>query len=90
MCDHKGRGGEDASFPAGRSGAFAPFDGGPGWSSGFALDQGLAEWHPVGCSSKVSDSSDLSALSDSSDIGTLTSVAPPESPHHKNSQQGES
>ena len=20
------------------------------WSSGFALDQGLAEWHPVGCS----------------------------------------
>ncbi|WP_288293686.1 hypothetical protein, partial [uncultured Porphyromonas sp.] len=19
------------------------------WSSGFALDQGLAEWHPVGC-----------------------------------------
>ena len=21
----------------------------PGWSSGFALDQGLAEWHPFGC-----------------------------------------
>ena len=20
------------------------------WSSGVALDQGLAEWHPVGCS----------------------------------------
>ena len=28
LCDHKGRGGEGASFPAGRSGAFAPSDAG--------------------------------------------------------------
>ena len=38
------------SFPAGLRGRLPPPTRGPGWSSGFALDQGLAEWHPFGCS----------------------------------------